>query len=238
MAEELGKIERPEAAAFSGKRKLYLVPLLYRWPDAPAEYDTLFNTYWQEIVNQLRHLEDRIGKILHVYHEGIDKTGDDAIHQLEHFDTPSLDITKRALSAGAVINPVEDHALLAESMDWERFLMLGFASEKVAKTATDALMSVMKSRYELITRRISESLKPGEAGVLFVREGLPIQFPTEIEVFSVFPPSLDAIHRYLRERPQDMDEPAEPAEPQQQPVKKKRAAKKSAAKQSEDATGS
>ena len=37
MAEELGKIERPEAATYSGKRKLYVVPLLYRWPEAPEE---------------------------------------------------------------------------------------------------------------------------------------------------------------------------------------------------------
>ncbi|AKG53647.1 hypothetical protein DGWBC_0984 [Dehalogenimonas sp. WBC-2] len=233
MSEELGKIERPEAAAFSGKRKLYLVPLLYRWPEAPVEYNNLFTTYWQEIENQLRHLEDRIGKISHVYHEGVDKTGDEAIHQLEQFDTPSLDITKRAISAGAALNPIEDNSLLAESMDWERFVMLGFASQKVAKTATDALMSVMKSRYELITRRISESLKPGEAGVLFVREGLPIQFPGEIEVFSVFPPSLDAIHRYLRDRPQGTDEPAE----SEKPVKKTRTRKKSTPKQSESATG-
>ena len=37
-AQSLGKIERLEAELFKAKRKLYLVPLLYSWEDAPPEY--------------------------------------------------------------------------------------------------------------------------------------------------------------------------------------------------------
>jgi len=37
MAEELGKIEKPEVESFKGKRKLYLVPLIFQGNDAPPE---------------------------------------------------------------------------------------------------------------------------------------------------------------------------------------------------------
>ena len=48
-----------------------------------------------------------------------------------------------------------------------------------------------------------------------------MQFPQNIEVFMVAPPALDAIHRWLRDRPPD-DKAEEPAEPdnQEEPEKK------------------
>ena len=209
MAEELGKIEKPRAAAFSGKRKLYVVPLLYRWPEEDKEYAALFDRYWQDIAGQLKHLSDRIGVVKHVYHEGIDEKGEAALTSLERFNPASAGIARTMISSGAGFVSIEDRELIAESLDWERFIMLGFASEKVAKMATDQFRNAMKSRYDLIVRRIDETLLADEAGVLFVREGHPIQFPKEIEVFSVFPPSLDEIHRYLRNRPPEAAEPEE-----------------------------
>ncbi len=212
MAEELGKIEKPQAAAFSGKRKLYVVPLLYRWPEADTEYTVLFERYWHDIEAQLKHLADRIGVVKHIYHEGIDEKGDAALASLQQFNPASAQIARSLISSDADFVSIEDRELIAESLDWERFIMLGFASAKVAKLATDQFRSAMKSRYDLIVKRIAETLLADEAGVLFIREGHPIQFPKEIEVFSVFPPSLDEIHRYLRSRPPEAAEAEEPEE--------------------------
>ncbi|ADJ25852.1 conserved hypothetical protein [Dehalogenimonas lykanthroporepellens BL-DC-9] len=212
MTEELGKIERPRASTFTGKRKLYVVPLLYRWPEAPAEYNALFDRYWFEIGEQLAHLEDRIGSIVKVYHEGIDAPGEAGISTLKQFETPSSDITIARLDAGAQLVPIEDQELMNESVDWERFVMLGFTSQKVARLASENLMAVAKKRYEHIAARITETLGEDEAGVLFIREGHQLQFPAGIEVFSVSPPSLDDIHRYLR----DVSERAHRA-PRQEP---------------------
>jgi len=58
----------------------------------------------------------------------------------------------------------------------------------------------MKKRYEHIARKIEETLKEDEAGILFIREGHLVQFPADVEVFSVAPPELDEIHRWQRER--------------------------------------
>lgn len=222
MSEELGKINRPEAASFSNKRKLYVVPLLYRWPEAPAEYNALFDRYWSEVTEQLNHLEERIGAVAHVYHEGIDSNGKAALSTLKQFETPSYDITQARLQKDAVLTPIEDRELMNESIDWERFVMLGFASAKVARLATENLMAVAKKRYDHISSRITETLKGHEAGILFIREGHQIQFPATIEVFSVSPPSLDEIHRYLRnaqEMSRQQYQPEEEAVKPEKPIK-------------------
>ncbi len=52
-----------------------------------------------------------------------------------------------------------------------------------------------RKRYEHIARRIDEALKANEVGMLFIREGHRVQFPQDIEVFSVAPPALDEIRR-------------------------------------------
>ena len=39
-----------------------------------------------------------------------------------------------------------------------------------------------------------------EIGLLLIREGHQVQFPSDIEVFYIAPPSLDAIKRWVSER--------------------------------------
>ncbi len=206
MTEELGKIQRPEAAAFSGKRKLYVVPLLYRWPEAPNEYVSIFDRYWKDVEGQLKHLEQRIGSVKHIYHEGIDDTGEESFRALEEYNPSSYNLARAFIQNGAVLNAIEERELISETMDWERFIMMGIASTRVAKLVTEQYRASMKTRYDYIVKQIDETLKPDEAGILFIREGHPIQFPKEIEVFSVFPPSLDEIHRYMRNRPPEIEE--------------------------------
>ncbi|MFC2039538.1 hypothetical protein ACFLST_01990 [Chloroflexota bacterium] len=48
--------------------------------------------------------------------------------------------------------------------------------------------------------QIDKTLKSGEAGILLMREGHQVQFPSDIQVFYVAPPALDEIQRWLRER--------------------------------------
>ncbi len=76
---------------------------------------------------------------------------------------------------------------------------MGFISEKVAQMVSDFFTEATKKRYEHIAKRIDETFKEKEVALLFIREGHRIQFPPDIEVFSVFPPALDDIHRWLRD---------------------------------------
>ena len=200
MAEELGKIEKPEAEKFKEKRKLYLIPLLFSWEEAPKEYVEKFNLYWQQVSEHVANLESKAGKVNRVYHESITMAGEDGLKVLEKLNPSSCQITRDKCQSGAQLEAAEDTGLAEESMDWERHLLMGFVSQKVARVVSDFFMEASRKRYEHIAVRINETLKDSEVAILFIRESHMVQFPPDIEVFSVAPPALDEIRRWQRDR--------------------------------------
>ncbi|MBI4186952.1 MAG: hypothetical protein HY530_05530 [Chloroflexi bacterium] len=200
MAEQLGKLEKPEAGSFRGKRKLYVVPLLFSGEKAPPEYEEKFALYWQQVSEHIAHLESKIGKVSHIFHEAIFLAGEEGLEVVEKLNSSSHRIAEEKCQGGAEVEATEDKELAEESMDWERCLLMGFISQKVARMVTGFYVEAIRKRYEHIARRIDETLKEDEAGMLFIREGHMVQFPGSVEVFSVAPPALDEIHRWLRDR--------------------------------------
>jgi hypothetical protein len=201
MTQELGKIEKPEAENFKLKRKLFLVPLLYAGKDAPLEYLEKYKKFWEQVAQQIENLEIKIGRVARIYHESLSMGGEQGLKILEKLNPDSCHITRQKCQNKALLEAAEDRELTEESMDWERCLLIGFLTEKVAKKVSEFYMEAHKRRYEYIGKRIDETLKPDETAILFIREGHMIQFPKDIEVFSVAPPALDEIHRWLRSRP-------------------------------------
>ena len=199
MAERLGKIEKPEAEQFKGKRKLYLVPLLFCGEGAPSEYVEKFDLYWKEVNQHIANLELGVGKTSHVYHESIASAGEEGLKVMEKLNPSGCQIVRSMCQCGAVVESAEDRELAEESMDWERCLFMGFMSRKVASMVSEFYLEAARKRYEYIAQRIDETLEADEVGVLFIREGHMVQFPQDIEVFSVAPPALDAIRRWQRD---------------------------------------
>ena len=76
MTDELGKVEKPEAKQYEGKRKLYLVPLVYTYEGAPADYAEKYSLYWKQAQEHIRNLESKMGTVDLVYHESVTITGD------------------------------------------------------------------------------------------------------------------------------------------------------------------
>ncbi len=200
MAEQLGKIEKLEVEHFRQGKKLYLVPLIYSSNEAPDEYKEKCSRYWQQVAEQLNNLASKIGKVDRVYHESIFQSGEDGMKAVERLNPSSYQIAKSQSDSGAILETIEEKELFEEVMDWQRCLMLGFVSEKVASKVSEFYVEAAKKRNELIAKKISETLKDNEAGLLFITEGHSVQFPIGIEVFSVFPPALDEIHRWLRDQ--------------------------------------
>ena len=200
MTEQLGKIEKPEAEHFTGRRKLYLVPLILSGEDAPAEYVKKFNLYWKQVSQQVANLELKIGKVSHVYHESITLAGEDGLKVIEKLNPSCCQIVRDKCQSDAVLETTEDKELSEESIDWERHLLIGFISQKVAKMVSEFYLKALRKRYEYIAQKIDETLQANEVGMLFIREGHMVQFPQDIEVFSIAPPALDEIHRWQRDR--------------------------------------
>jgi hypothetical protein len=200
MPEQLGKIERLEAEHFKRGKKLYLVPLVYFGEEAPDEYKEKCNRYWQQVAEQLTNLAAKIGKVKRVYHESIFQCGEDGMKALERLNPGSYQIARTQCDNGAILETIEDRGLLEEVTDWQRCLMLGYISDKVANKVSEFYIEATKKRNESMAEKISETLKHDEAGLLFIREEYAVQFPSDVEVFTIFPPALDEIHRWLRDQ--------------------------------------
>jgi hypothetical protein len=200
MPEQLGKIERLEAERFKQGKKLYLVPLVYSTEEAPDEYKEKCSRYWQQVAEQLTNLASKIGRVNRVYHESIFQSGEDGMKAMRRLNPSSYQIAKPQCDNGAIFEIVEEEELFEEVMDWQRCLMLGFISDKVASKISEFYVEAAKKRNEFIANKISETLKDDEAGLLFIREEHSVQFPSDIEVFSIFPPALDEIHRWYRDQ--------------------------------------
>ena len=200
MAEQLGKIEKPEAKEFTSKKKLYLVPLLFSGENAPEDYADKYRRYWQQVGEHVANLEEKLGKVGHIYHEAVYEAGKSGFEAMQKLNADSSRIAGEKSEGGALIEAIEDKALAEESMDWERFILMGFLSQKVAQQVSELYIEALRKRYEHIARQIGETLGADEAGLLFIREGHMVQFPEDIELFSVAPPTLDEIHRWQREQ--------------------------------------
>jgi hypothetical protein len=200
MAEQLGKIEKPEAKEFTGKRKIYLVSLLFSAKNSPKGYSEKYRRYWRQVGEHVANLEAKLGKVGHIYHESVYQAGKEGLEVVKKLNPDSSRLAGEKSQQGAIIEAVEDRALAEESMDWERFILIGFLSRKVAQQVYDLYFEALRKRYEHIARQIDETLGADKAGLLFIREGHMVQFPQDIEVFSVAPPALDEIHRWQREQ--------------------------------------
>jgi hypothetical protein len=205
MAEELGKIEKPDAEQYRGKKKIYLVPLLFSWQDNPPDYTEKYELYWQQVREHIANLESRVGAVKAIFHESLTSGGEEGLKVLEKLNPSSYQLVREKCLMGARLESVEDRELIEEAMDWERHLMVGFISEKVARTVSQLFAEASKRRYEYVTKRIKESLSDDDVAMLVIREGHAIQFPTDVEVFMVAPPALDDIRRWLRDRQEKAD---------------------------------
>jgi hypothetical protein len=199
MAEELGKIEKPSAEAFQATRKLYFVPLIISAKTLPLEIAVKIDHYWDEVGEHLKSLESKLGQINRVYHELIPQGGEKGLKLLGELKMGSQIIVETFTQKGATLEATEDDETLAELMDWSRCLSLNLQSQTVFARIVQFYEEANKKRNAGITRQLDETLKANEAGILIMAEGHQLQFPADIQIFYVAPPSLDEIKRWLRD---------------------------------------
>ncbi len=202
MAEELGKIERPEAEKFSKGRRLVFVPLIFL-PFEPDEgFQEKARRYWDEVEAHVANLELKLGSVNKVYHELVPVGGEEGCKVVEQLNSSGYQVIRARLDKGAEVQPIEDIELLTEFMDWSRCLTIGLQNQKVLTKVYESYSEVRSKRNTDMAKRIDETLKGEDIGILIMREGHQIQFPPDVEVFYVAPPSLDEIKRWIREQEQ------------------------------------
>ena len=200
MSEALGKIEKPAAEEFKKGRKLYLVPLIFQGRESSSEYLQKFEKYWEQVEIQISDLELKLGDVSRIYHELISLSGENGVKTIKELSEKSGKVVEKRLAKGAHLEAAEETEILTEFMDWSRCLAVGLENKKVFVTVYESYKEVNKKRNEYISKHIDETLKADEIGVIFIREGHQVQFPSDIRVIYVSPPALDEIERWLRDR--------------------------------------
>jgi hypothetical protein len=177
-----------------------MVFLVFTHESAPKDYNDICERYWSQVGQQLANLEAKAGAATHIYHESVYEGGAAGLDLLKGVYPFSHALATTRCANGATLEALEDRELAAEVSDWERFMMMGYASKKVGELVRDLYTQALKMRNEHVLSVIDSTLSAGEAGILFAGEGHRLQFPSDIEVFSVVPPALDELHRWLRDQ--------------------------------------
>lgn len=200
---ELGKIEKPAVEGFVGKRKLYCVPNVYPIKDAPEDYKGLVDKYWDEVAQQTERLEVA-GKIKKIFCESISVHGEEAFNIMAKINEQACQIIKKKVTEGAALLPIESEEIFGPFLDWANCLNVVRTPEVFTK-ALEFYTELSNKRLRHIMNTIETNLSDGEAGMLIMRDEdrIRLQFPTDIEVFLVTPPSYDDILRWLREKMND-----------------------------------
>ncbi len=197
---ELGKIEKPDNKHYSGKKKLYCVRNMYLVEDAPEEYKNLFNKYWDEVIQQIEKIEVA-GQIKKIFCENIHVSGEEALDILGKMNERAAQILKNMLEKGSALLPLESEEIFGPFLDWSNCLM-AVRTNEVFEKIHEFYKESLNKRLQHILSVIENNLAVGETGLLIMRDEdrAKIQFPKEIEVFLVTPPSYDDIMKWFREQ--------------------------------------
>ena len=200
MTQRITEIPRPKAESFRSGRKIYLVPTLLAGPGIPDELGKMLNRYWDEVREQVENLERTLSKVTHVYHESVFRPGEEGLRTVENVNLHGHAFVNILCRSTATLEPTDEQEAFLEASDWRLCLSMGLASEKVAKIARDSLDDAMRSRYTHIAAAIDETLGDDEAGLCILSEDHRVQFPGDVQVFYISPPSLDEIKRWGEEQ--------------------------------------
>ena len=196
---ELGQIQRPNVDEFGDKRKLYCVANIYPIEDAPDDYKELVNKYWDEVVLQIEKLESA-GRARKIFCELISEKSDEAVNLLNKINERVYRAIKQRMDEGDTLIPLESNEIFGPYTDWGNCLRVVFTKEVFTKVL-EFFVEASEKRAAHIVKLIDDNLAEAEAGLLIMKDEdrARLQFPKDIEVFLITPPSYDDIVRWLRE---------------------------------------
>ena len=130
---------------------------------------------------------------------------EDALNSLAKLNDRALQIVKKKLEEGGALLPLENKELFGAYIDWGNCLKI-INTEEVFKKVLEFYSESSNKRLHHILNVIDNNLSGSEAGLLIMRneDRAKLQFPKDIEVFLITPPSYDDIMRWFRERWQEI----------------------------------
>jgi len=197
---ELGQVSKPNVEDYIGKKKLYCIANIYTIDDAPDDYKELVNRYWDEVVQQMEKIE-AAGKVKKIFCELVSTQGDEALNMLGKNNERLSQIIRKKLDEGVTLLPLENKEIFGPYTDWGNCLRVVFTKE-VFTRILEFYTEISEKRLQHIISTIESNLSEAEAGLLIMKDEdrAKLQFPKDIEVFLITPPSYDDIIRWFREK--------------------------------------
>ena len=161
-------------------------------------------------------MENSIGTNRHVFHELIHDEGEAGVQLLSQIAPRSASLVKEITDSSGHLEQTEDQDLLFELSDWQRCLSMGLVSQKVSSLASESYQTAMNDRYVHIGAKIDEVLEEDGVAALFISEDHRVQFPSDIQVFYVSPPTQNQLKQSVLDLIQKSFEENQP-EPQEHP---------------------
>ena len=161
---------------------------------------------------------------------------EEGVKEIERMNAGSYEVVNKIVKKGATLMAAESVELLGEFMDWNKCLSARISNQKVITKVYEFYNEALKNREEWIQKGIDLTLGEDEFGLLVMRENNKIQFPSNVEVFYVAPPSLDEIKRWVRDKKSSMpqapkkEENRQPRSPQPRSLQQKRVIKRKVVK--------
>jgi len=216
---ELGKIEKPEASTFSGKRKLYVV-LTLPFEEMAIQYgldSAKIERFWGEVREKIDHFILTYGKVSVLYVEGANENEKIELEFFEKFgkEKNHYRLVKRLIDDGISIKGIDKRELI------ERLKLL---FDEYSKTFIPDIENFHRGYYgkdidfdgwrNYIVKKIQETqdemgklvtgiigeMPADSNGILIITDGRPIEFPEGIDIFQIRPPAFDEIERNIREK--------------------------------------
>jgi hypothetical protein len=196
---EIGKIDKPEAALYRNKKKIYFVRNIFLPHNATDKYKEIFNRYWQEVEEHLAKLEVA-GKVSKIFCESIYMTGEESMKVLKAMNVHLEQIVQKKIDAGGELLPLEDKELFGAYIDWTNCSVL-VRTPTVHETVQQLLKEAIRDRFEHIKSVLQENIGNGEAGLLIMRneDRKSLDLPADIELFNIEPPAYEDLLQYVRD---------------------------------------
>ena len=168
-------------------RTLYVVPRMYTIEEMrlilleiPEDYSSKVDEFWKYVEDKLNPLRKIIK---HVYRDMVTVGSNEGLEYINEVDERCHKIIETLIDSGARLEVTEDSDLVAEAESWVGLM----GSRGLSHAAMELFRENLEERNSHIAKVITETLKPDEAGVLFIEPSRKVNFPSDFKIIKMCP---------------------------------------------------
>jgi hypothetical protein len=145
-------------------------------PQWTRRYEAEVNRFWDELEQRVTQL-----KVDRVYNDSLPiggEAGRDLVEKIAAAGSRNYQLLSRLVAGGAQLEATEDPCLLQEEVDYIQRIVTATslaAKEALAEQHKQRLSDLIVERDRYMARRIHESLRDGETGMIFLGASHDIQ---------------------------------------------------------------